>query len=202
MQFPSLPDETYHVIYADPPWQYKHGKARGSILKGGSRNSSAATDHYDTLPIEDLEKLDVPSICKKNCLLFMWTTNPKLDDAVRLGVHWGFSYSTIAFVWHKTKQPLLGYYTLSSTEPCLLFKKGTIPKPRGSRNERQYVRAPQGRHSEKPDEVRMRIERMFPTQRKIELFARRETTGWDVWGEEVQDGREKKAAKVQSAELR
>jgi N6-adenosine-specific RNA methylase IME4 len=26
---------------------------------------------------------------------------------------------------------------------------------------------------------------MFPTQDKIELFARNKTDGWDVWGNEV-----------------
>jgi N6-adenosine-specific RNA methylase IME4 len=26
---------------------------------------------------------------------------------------------------------------------------------------------------------------MFPTQKKIELFARQPTEGWDIWGNEV-----------------
>ncbi len=33
-----------------------------------------------------------------------------------------------------------------------------------------------------PHEVRTRIERMFPRQKKIELFARVAYPGWDVWG--------------------
>ena len=43
------------------------------------------------------------------------------------------------------------------------------------------------KHSKKPDEVRKRIEEMFPTQKKIELFARQKTEGWDVWGNEVDE---------------
>jgi N6-adenosine-specific RNA methylase IME4 len=29
------------------------------------------------------------------------------------------------------------------------------------------------------------IEKMFPTQDRIELFARRKTSGWSVWGLDV-----------------
>lgn len=41
------------------------------------------------------------------------------------------------------------------------------------------------KHSEKPTAVRDRITEMFPTQKKIELFARNKTEGWDFWGNEV-----------------
>ena len=34
----------------------------------------------------------------------------------------------------------------------------------------------------KPDEVRDYIREMFPTQDRIELFARRHTQGWTEWG--------------------
>ena len=70
-----------------------------------------------------------------------------------------------------------GFYTMSQCELCLVFRRGRIPTPRGARNERQLVRAERGPHSAKPEEVRRRIERMFPEQRKIELFARREVPG-------------------------
>jgi N6-adenosine-specific RNA methylase IME4 len=53
------------------------------------------------------------------------------------------------------------------------------------RNIRQLVRSKRTRHSEKPDEVRQRIEEMFPEQSKLELFARKKVQGWDVWGLEI-----------------
>lgn len=53
------------------------------------------------------------------------------------------------------------------------------------RNVRQMVSIPRSRHSEKPEEVRRRIEAMFPKQTKIELFARRKMDGWDAWGLDV-----------------
>ena len=33
-------------------------------------------------------------------------------------------------------------------------------------------------------EIRERISRMFPTQKKIELFARHQVEGWQSWGNE------------------
>ena len=45
--------------------------------------------------------------------------------------------------------------------------------------------APKTEHSAKPDAVQERIEAMYPTARKLELFARRRRPGWDVWGDEV-----------------
>ena len=71
------------------------------------------------------------------------------------------------------------------TEAVLCFKKGRIPKPRGSRKERQIVVSKRTKHSEKPQEVYDRIERMFPTQNKIEMFARKVRLGWSVWGNEI-----------------
>ena len=74
---------------------------------------------------------------------------------------------------------------MSQCEICLIGKKGKIPQPRGARNIRQLVNWPREKHSKKPDEVRKRIEQMFPTQKKIELFARNKNEGWDVWGNEL-----------------
>jgi len=78
-----------------------------------------------------------------------------------------------------------GSYTMSECEICLIGKKGKIPQPRGARNIRQFLSEKKTRHSAKPVEIRNRIEQMFPTQDKIELFARNKTDGWDVWGNEV-----------------
>ena len=46
------------------------------------------------------------------------------------------------------------------------------------------VEAPRSRHSVKPEEAYSRIERVSPGPR-LEMFARAERPGWDVWGNEV-----------------
>lgn len=57
--------------------------------------------------------------------------------------------------------------SLSNCELCLIFKKGKIPTPRGSRNIQQLVRIPRTEHSRKPIEVLHKIEEMFPTQNRF-----------------------------------
>ena len=186
VQFPPLPappaDQHYGVIYADPPWDYK-----GQLQHAGpgSGDSGGAIRHYDTVRLSDLMELDIAEIAADDSLLFMWATSPHLDQAIDLGKVWGFAWATVAFVWDKQRvNP--GFYTMSQCELCLVFKRGRIPTPRGARNVRQLVSEPREEHSRKPEEVRRRIEAMFPRQRKIELFARdADIHGWDVWGAEI-----------------
>lgn len=44
-----------------------------------------------------------------------------------------------------------------------------------------------GKHSVKPVKVIDGITQMFPSQDKIELFARNNYVGWDNWGLEIPD---------------
>lgn len=190
--YPDLPDCQYDIIYADPPWHYngklqfdKSSKSREEIDLSRTIFISTAGFKYPTLKLAELKKLNLSSIAREDCLLFMWTSNPHLAQAIELGQSWGFDYKTVGFVWDKmVHNP--GQYTLSYCELCLIFKKGRIPRPRGARNVKQLVKSPRGKHSEKPEEVRSRIEAMFPEQRKIELFARSSHSGWDSWGLDAQ----------------
>lgn len=170
----------YDIIYADPPWQYKtkESLAKTSILNG------ELNTHYPTLTLDKLKELPIQNLANKDSLLFLWVVSPMLDDGIDLLKSWGFKYSTIAFIWHKQKTNP-GHYTMSECEICLVGKKGRIPTPRGKRNIRQFLSKERTKHSSKPKEIRDRITKMFPTQRKIELFAREKTEGWDTWGNEV-----------------
>jgi len=186
--YPELPNNKFDIIYADPPWHYngklqfdKSSKSKDEIDLSRNIFVSSASFKYPTLKTSELMKLRVDEIAKDDCLLFMWSTNPHLDQAIELGKAWGFDYKTVVFVWDKMAHNP-GQYTLSFCELCLLFKRGRIPKPRGARNVRQLVQSPRKGHSEKPLEVMQGIEKMFPTQRRIELFARRKVEGWSVWG--------------------
>jgi N6-adenosine-specific RNA methylase IME4 len=172
----------YSIIYADPPWDYKGQKQHAGA---GSEDTGGAETHYETVTLDELKRLSVLSVCAPDCLLFMWATSPHLDQAIDLMKGWGFAWATVAFVWDKQRvNP--GFYTLSQVELVLVGKRGKIPTPRGSRNERQLVSELRGEHSVKPEQVRQRIEAMFPTQAKLELFARRPAPGWDVWGDEIE----------------
>lgn len=191
--YPDLPLKKYDIIYADPPWDYG-GKMQ--FDKSSTRSEdmdwsrkifiSSANFKYPTLKTKQMAAIPIMEIASDDCLLFMWVTNPHLAQGIELGQAWGFEYKTVAFIWDKmVHNP--GKYTLSYCEMCLVFKRGRIPSPRGSRNEKQLIRSPRGDHSVKPEEVRQSIERMFPTQSKIELFARRKPSKWDVWGLDVRE---------------
>jgi N6-adenosine-specific RNA methylase IME4 len=191
--YPDLPEGKYQIIYADPPWDYggkmqfdKSSKKDTNIGWTRAIFISAANFKYPTVKTKDLKKIPISNICDDDCLLFMWVTNPHLAQGIELGEAWGFEYKTVAFIWDKMNHNP-GQYTLSNCELCLVFKKGRIPQPRGARNVQQLVRAPRGAHSVKPSEVRENIMKMFPTQRKIELFARQKPEGWDVWGLDVRE---------------
>ena len=186
--FPELPNKKFDIIYADPPWHYKgklqfdkSSKSKEKINLSKKIFISTAEFKYPTLKLSELKKIPIQEISKDDCLLFMWTTNPHLAQALELGKAWGFEYRTVAFVWDKMNHNP-GQYTLSYCELCLVFKRGRIPKPRGARNVKQLVRSPRKAHSEKPIEVIRGIEKMFPTLDRIELFARRRTEGWSAWG--------------------
>ena len=186
--YPPLPQKKFDIIYADPPWDYngkmqfdKTGKGVAEIDLSKKIFISSAAFKYPTLKLDELMSIPVADIARDNCLLFMWTSSPHLVQAIELGKAWGFEYRTVAFVWDKLNHNP-GQYTLSNCELCLVFKRGKIPRPRGARNVQQLVRAPRGEHSEKPIAVAQAIERMFPTQDRIELFARRQLRGWSAWG--------------------
>lgn len=171
-----LPTTKFSIIYCDPPWDYKGQTQHTKVAASGG-----AKTHYPTVELKKMKKWPIEKIAEDDALLFMWTSSPHLDQAIELGKAWGFKWATVAFVWEK-KKPNPGFYTMSSIEMCLVFKRGKIPKPRGSRNERQFLSEKRTHHSAKPDEIRDRIRRMFPTQKKIELFARKKSRGWKVWG--------------------
>lgn len=170
----------YEIIYADPPWRYG----------GRSKEDPKRTPlefFYPTMSKEELKTLNIKEICNKNCLLFLWITSPNMKNCIEVAESWGFRYITVAFVWHH-KMALLGNYTMAGCELCLLFKIGKIPegKLKGKGNGiKQFLEESKTRASQKPDEIRNRIVKLFPKSKRIELFARKKSKDWDVWGNEV-----------------
>lgn len=177
--FTAVPHQQYSVILADPPWAY-NDKLTGH---------SFSLDHeYPTIGIEAIKALPVRPITTTDAVLFLWATSPNLPLAFDVMKSWGFKYKTVAFYWSKRmasgKEVVnLGRWTMGNVELCLLGVKGH-PK-RVVRNVRQLVTSVRGRHSEKPAEVRNRIEVLMGDVKRIELFARGpEAAGWDAWGNE------------------
>jgi N6-adenosine-specific RNA methylase IME4 len=174
--------EEYEIVYADPPWKYLTYSNKGQ--------GRSAESHYPTMTIDEICKLPVSEITKKDAALFLWITFPMLNEAFRVIGAWGFRYKTVAFVWIKQNKKTpslfwgLGFWTRSNAEICLLATKGH-PK-RVSAKVHQVIMSPIEEHSKKPDETRDRIVTLMGDIPRIELFARHKADGWDVWGNEVE----------------
>lgn len=169
------------VVYADPPWKYNARNNPGTKFGGGTP--------YPTMTLEELKQLPVQMFCFSNCALAMWTTGPRIPEAVELIEAWGFRYATILFTWVKTTKAGTyrlgpGYYTGSNAELCLLGVRGSMPPV--DKGVRQVIAAPVGRHSKKPEEAYERLEALWPDAWKVELFARNKREGWFAWGNEIE----------------
>lgn len=180
-----FPKRTYDVIYADPPWNYY----------GDPNKDAAAGKHYNLMTDDDILSLPVSSLCHSKSVLYLWATCPRLDFAIDAIRGWGLHFRGVAFVWAKTRKDgaIIGGQgpRPSFVKPIAEFvligskaKKGR-PLPLDDESIRQFVLEPRGRHSEKPVEVRKRIERLHGECSRIELFARKRFEGWDAWGNEV-----------------
>ena len=70
-------------------------------------------------------------------------------------------------------------------EPLLIGRRGRYPAPDPELRPPSVLRAPRGRHSEKPAELYELIERLYPAASKLELFARQARAGWAAYGNEI-----------------
>jgi N6-adenosine-specific RNA methylase IME4 len=172
---PAMPAGTYRLIYADPPWQYEHV----------ATESRAIANQYPPMTLDAICALEMPAA--DDALLFLWAPPPKLAEALRVIDAWGFVFRTSA-VWDK-EQIGMGYYFRQQHESLLVAARGTPPTPDPECRPASIIRARRGVHSEKPIDVYVVIEAMYPwfTKRdRIELFARGERPGWTAWGNEIQ----------------
>lgn len=184
---PPLPEKSYDVVLADPPWDYY----------GDATKMGAAGKHYNLMSDEELLAFPMKSLLNKNGVLFMWVTSPRLDFALECLKAWGLHYRGVSFVWVKTKRdgtPIGAQGVRPSiVKPLTEFviaaspvKKGR-PMKLGSESVVQTILAPKGEHSVKPDDVHERIELLYPDASRIELFARRSRPSWDLWGNQAPD---------------
>ena len=106
-----FPDKKYNIIYADPPWNFKNYSNKTS--------NSNVNQHYQTMSMQEIKNLPVQDIADKDCILFMWCTDPLLPKQLEVVDAWGFTYKTVGFYWikeNKNQQKSLywkgvGYWT-------------------------------------------------------------------------------------------
>jgi N6-adenosine-specific RNA methylase IME4 len=186
----------YHVIYADPPWETKAGRElKGYTFLNGKQTFAAGSNvardlSYPTMTLEEIKALPVKSIAHADAHLYLWVTNQYLLEAKEVIKQWGFKYST-SIIW--SKNPMgggLGGAFGISHEILLFCRRGTLRTKCRIKGTVHHVKRPyvNGKpvHSKKPEYFAELIEKVSPGP-YVELFARATRTGWDIWGNELQN---------------
>lgn len=175
----------YKTIYADPPWQFQN------------RTGKVAPEHkrlnrYGTMRLDDILKLPVSEVADEKCHLYLWVPNALLPEGLEVMKAWGFEYKT-NIIWEKVRKDGMpdgrgvGFYFRNVTEILLFGIKGNKNRTlEAGRSQVNLVRAMKREHSRKPDEFIPLIESCSPGP-FLELFARGNRQGWDMWGNQASD---------------
>ena len=175
-----FPNKKYQIIYADPPWKYDFSATHNRDIE----------NQYPTMALEDICDIKIP--VEDNSVLFLWATAPKLIEALKVMESWGFLYRT-HFIWDKEIIGC-GWWNRGQHELLLIGVKGKFSPPDNHKRIPSIFKQRRTKHSKKPDKIRELINKWYPNNTKIELFARppkdrlfedESYKGWDLWGNEV-----------------
>jgi N6-adenosine-specific RNA methylase IME4 len=169
---------TYSCIVIDPPWDIK------KIEREERPNQGLYLD-YPTMSLEEIadEKwVPVRTHAADDCHLYLWVTHKYLPAGLELMEQWGFRYQCM-MTWRKNVG-ITPFSWMYDTEHVLFGRKGNLPLTQLGL--RLSFDAPVQGHSVKPEVFYERVRTASPGPR-IDMFARTERDGFEVWGNEVSD---------------
>jgi N6-adenosine-specific RNA methylase IME4 len=173
-----LPKGPFRVIVVDPPWAYV--KRTGDISHRGALS-------YPTMSVKEIKAIQVPDFAATDCILWLWTTNAFMRQALEVIDAWGFKEKTI-LTWVKDRMGT-GDWLRGRTEHCLLTIRG-MPVVNLT-NQTTVMESLRREHSRKPDEFYALVEALCPGS-KLEMFSRAdERKGWTLHGNESGARRER-----------
>lgn len=201
----------YDLIYADPAWTWSARSPKGEGRSARNHYNVMSLQEIKDLPVpliaadrsvlliwaidsmipQALEVIEAWGFEYKTVGFYWVKTNkraPSLFDGNKL------RFETVDLLKCGGKSVFfmgLGYYTRANPEICLLATRKNGIEPGGlkvkDKGVPRLIVSPVGKHSQKPEEARIRIERLFGDVRRVELFARSRRPGWDAWGNQVED---------------
>lgn len=172
---PPLPAGKYRCIVMDPPWPMQ------KIERETVPDQGVELD-YPVMSLEDIAALDVPGLADDaGCHLYLWTTHKFLPDALALVAGWGFRYQCL-LTWTKPSG-FTPFSWMYNTEHVVFARRGSLQLLQVGL--KLGMEAPTTRHSAKPDVFYERVVAASPGPR-LEMFARGERDGFDVWGNEAE----------------
>lgn len=178
-------NKKYSTIYADPPWRFQN------------RTGKVAPEHkrlnrYPTMKLDDIKRIPVEEVAAEKSHLYLWVPNALLPDGLELMKAWGFEYKT-NLIWEKVRHDGgpdgrgVGFYFRNVTEILLFGIRGSNNRTlQPGRSQVNLIRSMKREHSRKPDEFVDLIERCSPGP-YLEMFARGDRDGWDMWGNQAED---------------
>lgn len=174
-QTPPLPPNKYRCLVIDPPWPVK------KIEREERPNQGIELD-YPTMTLEQIEALPILDLADESgCHLYLWVTQKYLPVGLKLVEKWGFSYQCL-MTWKKNVG-ITPYSWMYDTEHVIFARLGNLPLQQLGL--RLSFEAAVNGHSVKPDVFFQDRVRLASPEPRLEMFARKQREGFEVWGNEV-----------------
>jgi N6-adenosine-specific RNA methylase IME4 len=188
----SFPEGQYGLLYVDPPWKYDDNSIDPTRR---IENQYPTMDVDEIRTFADVDGRTVEDLAAKNSILYLWSTVPKLEEALSVMQAWGFEYRSGA-VWVKDI-PGMGYFFRQRHELLLVGVKGEPVLPAEDVRRDSVFEFPRSsEHSKKPDAVYSMLDEQYPKVPKIEIFARTERPDWVSWGNQISAAQEVQAVET------
>ena len=171
-------DGKYRCIVIDPPWNIKK-------IEREERPNQGVTLDYPTMSLDEIADESLVPLrthADDDCHLYLWVTHKYLPAGLELMEGWGFRYQCL-MTWRKNVG-ITPFSWMYDTEHVIFGRKGNLPL--NQLGLRLSFDAPTQGHSVKPEVFYDRVRAASPGPR-IDMFARTERDGFEVWGNEVAD---------------
>ena len=183
-----LPTDKYRCIVIDPPWPVEkisrdvRPNQTSDISRGGEKITLDTSLDYPTMTLEAIEELPVGELAGPDCHLYLWVTQKFLPVGIELLQQWAFDYQCL-MTWVKPTG-FTPFSWMYNTEHVLFARRGSLPLATLGQKLSFEAGVKKGEHSRKPDVFYERVLAASPKKR-LEMFARGQRDGFDVWGNEA-----------------
>lgn len=189
----------FDIIDIDPPWEFDD-----TLKKMKSPTKRSAASQYATMSPAQICAMKVEQLANpEGCLVALWTPTTMTVHGLEALKAWGFTFKQ-EFIWVKIKKNALqtetdmnrmtriglGRIFRQVHEKALIGIRNKVPgksvyKLLQDRSQRSVAFDLNRSHSTKPPTLQDRLDIMFPTAKRLEMFARRNRPGWTSIGDGV-----------------
>lgn len=177
----------YKTIVADPPWKYGiwgGNSGKNEKMKEWNKKGGFLPLPYYSMSLDEIAALPIRDLADNDCELFIWTTQKYLPHTFPLLNGWGFKYCDVLMWCKEPRGTGQGGLFTPTVEFIVHGRIGKMPAKK--RIDTTWWKVKRTNiHSRKPEFFQDMIETVTDAPR-LEMFARRQRMGWDVFGNEVE----------------